>query len=91
MGRPGTLRRERPARFWYEIYSNSAREFREIAAKVGADIFLSNHPANDGSTSKLPAMAQRRPGQPHPYVIGNQSVSQFLTVAEECAKAGPLW
>ena len=25
------------------------------------------------------------------YVIGNDGVGRFLTVAEECAKAGPLW
>lgn len=59
--------------------------------KAGADVLLSNHPEYDGSTVKLPLMAQRRPGQPHPYVIGNESVSRFLTVAEECATAGPLW
>ena len=90
-GSPRYITPEHPARFWYEHYSNSARKFREIAAKAGADIFLSNHPGTDGSTSKLPAMAKRGAGQPHPYVIGNESVSQFLTVAEECAKAGPLW
>lgn len=85
------IRPDRPATFWYDHYANSARRFREIAAKAGADVLLSNHPQYDGSTAKLPMMVQRRPGQPHPYVIGNNSVSRFLTVAEECAKAGPLW
>ena len=39
----------------------------------------------------VPAMAKRRAGDPHPYVIGQEGVSRFLTVAEECATAGPLW
>jgi metallo-beta-lactamase class B len=82
---------ERPARFWYENYSASARKFRELAVKAGADVLLSNHPATDASTTKLSALARRKPGEPHPYVIGSDAVARFLTVAEECAKAGPLW
>jgi hypothetical protein len=36
----------------------------------------------------MPALAKRKPGDPHPYVIGTESVQGFLTVADECAKAG---
>ena len=77
-------------RFWFETYSNSARRFRDIAAKAGADVILSNHTNNDGSKTKLPALAKRRAGDPHPYVIGNEGVQRYLTVADECAKAGLL-
>ncbi len=56
--------------------------------KAGADVLLSNHPDYDGSESNLPAMAKRRADEPHPYVIGNDRVRNFLTVAEECALAG---
>ena len=90
-GSPRYITPERPARFWYENYSSSARRFRDIAAKAGADIVLSNHPAYDATDVNLPALAKRGAGQPHPYVIGNENVGRFLTVAEECAKAGPLW
>jgi metallo-beta-lactamase class B len=90
-GSPRYITPARSALFWYEQYSSSARRFREVAAKAGADVLLSNHPEYDGSTSNLPAMARRRAGQPHPYVIGGENVGRFLTVAEECAKAGPLW
>ena len=81
----------RPPQFWYNHYANSARKLRDIATKANADVLLSNHPQYDGTTAKLPALAKRSAGQPHPYVVGNASVSRFLTVAEECAKAGPLW
>ena len=90
-GSPRYITPERPARFWYESYSNSARRLRDFAAKAGADVILSNHPAYDASDVNLPAMAKRRAGDPHPYVIGQEGVSRFLTVAEECATAGPLW
>jgi metallo-beta-lactamase class B len=90
-GRNRYITPDRPAKFWYDQYSGSARKFREIARKAGADVLLSNHPATDASTTKLPALTRRKAGEPHPYVIGAESVSRFLTVAEECAQAGPLW
>ena len=81
---------DRPDSFWFTSYSSSARRFREVAAELNADVLLSNHPSYDGSSTKLPAMSRRKPGDPHPYVIGNESVQRYLTVAEECAKASLL-
>ena len=80
----------RPDRFWFETYSRSAERFRDIVAKAGTDLLISNHTNYDGSKTKLPAMAKRKPGDPHPYVIGNDSIQRYLTVADECAKAGLL-
>jgi metallo-beta-lactamase class B len=82
---------ERPATFWYDTYATGARRFRDTATKAGADVLLSNHPQYDGTKAHLATLARRQPGEPHPYVVGTDSVSRFLTVAEECAKAGPLW
>lgn len=79
---------ERPDRFWFDTYSKSAQRFRDIVAKAGADVLIANHTNFDGSKTKLPRLAERRAGDPHPYVIGNDSVQRYLTVADECAKAG---
>jgi metallo-beta-lactamase class B len=79
---------ERPVRFWFETYSASARRFRDIAARAGADVLISNHTIFDGSKTKLPALAARRPGDPNPYVIGTAGVQRYLTVVDECAQAG---
>src|SRR5262245_36839139 len=79
---------DRPDRFWFETYEKSASRFRDIVSKAGADIILSNHTNTDGSKKKLPALANRKAGDTHPYVIGNEGVQRFLTVADECAKAG---
>ncbi len=79
---------ERPDRFWFETYSASARRFKEITAKAGADVIISNHLIFDGSKTKLPALERRKPGDPHPYVIGAEGVQRYLTVVDECAQAG---
>jgi metallo-beta-lactamase class B len=85
-----TITPERPAAYWYDAYSKSAERFRDMSAKAGADIFLSNHKNWDGSDAKMAVLAKRSPGGPHPYVIGAQSVQRFLTIASECAKAEGL-
>lgn len=71
-------------------YAESASRFRGLARAAGADILLSNHTAYDGSTVKLPALAKRKPGEKHPYVIGSESLQRFFQVAEECAIAARL-
>ncbi|MGD8870664.1 MAG: MBL fold metallo-hydrolase [Gemmatimonadota bacterium] len=78
---------EDPRRDRLVDYEQSARHFREVASEAGADIILSNHPPYDGSTVKIPMLAERATGDPHPYVLGADAVGRFLTVAEECAVA----
>jgi metallo-beta-lactamase class B len=79
---------DRPDRFWFETYSASARRFKDITAKAGADVLISNHTIFDGSKAKLPALEGRKPGDPNPYVIGTDGVQRYLTVVDECAQAG---
>jgi metallo-beta-lactamase class B len=89
-GGGGYITPETPASYWYEIYSTSARRFRDIITNAKVDILLSNHTAFDGSKTKLPAVLARKVGDPNPYVIGNDSVKRYLTMADECAKVGLL-
>jgi metallo-beta-lactamase class B len=81
---------ERPDSFWFNRYIESAQRFRRLARAAGADVIVSNHTSFDGSKTKLPALQTRRPQDPHPYVVGGDAVARYLTVAEECAKAGLL-
>jgi metallo-beta-lactamase class B len=80
--------REVGDRFWLETYINSVQRWRDIAEKAGADVSLANHTSFEGTEAKLAALATRKPGDPHPYVIGKDGVRRYLTVAAECAKAG---
>lgn len=77
-----------PANF--QTYIDSAKRFSDIVAKAGADGILSNHTNYDGSKVKMPALATRKPGDKHPYVVGGDVVRRYLKVAEECAIAGKL-
>jgi metallo-beta-lactamase class B len=61
-----------------------------MTAINSADVILSNHTAYDGSTVKLPQLAGRKPGDPHPYVIGQDAVNRYLKVAESCAIAARI-
>jgi metallo-beta-lactamase class B len=79
-----------PASYWFETYSTSARKFRDIVDRNKADVLLSNHTAFDNSKTKLPAVQSRKPGAPNPYVVGTDSIKRYLTMADECAKAGLL-
>jgi metallo-beta-lactamase class B len=89
-GSPAYISPERPAKFWFDSYIGSARRFRNLVAKAGADVIIANHTNFDESKRKLPALAARRSGDPHPYVIGSDAVQRYLVVAEECAKAAEL-
>jgi metallo-beta-lactamase class B len=83
----GTLFNFGPDAARFKSYADSAARFRELATAAGADVLLSNHTDYDGTKQKLPALASRAPSAPHPYVVGNDSVRRYLTVANECAQA----
>lgn len=83
----GTLFNFGPDAERFTAYAESAERFLEIARNAGADIVLSNHTDYDGSKEKMPALANRGPGDPHPYVVGVDSIERYLTVAHECALA----
>jgi metallo-beta-lactamase class B len=70
-----------------QTYAASAVRFRDIVMKAGADVLFANHTDFDGTKVKIPALAQRKPGSPHPYVIGADAVQRYVTVANECAQA----
>jgi len=80
----------KPESYWFNQYAENAARFKKIAADAGADIYLSNHTAFDGSKEALPMLAARKPGDPNPLIVGKDSVQRYLTVVGECARAGAL-
>ena len=85
-----TVTPDKPREFWFKQYFTSSDRFRDAVTKAGADVLIANHPNQDGAKAKLAALATRKPGDPHPYVIGNDSVRRYLTMVGECARAGLL-
>jgi metallo-beta-lactamase class B len=84
----GTLIGGLRTREGFQTYIDSAARFRQIATAAGAEGILSNHTNYDGSKIKLPAVLKRGANDANPYLIGSDAVQRYLTVAEECARAG---
>jgi metallo-beta-lactamase class B len=71
----------------FQIYINSAVSYQNVVKQAGADVLLSNHTRLDRSLDKFEALAKRKPGDPHPFVVGQESVQRYVKVAEQCARA----
>jgi metallo-beta-lactamase class B len=83
----GTLFNFGPNRVRLQSYADQSARFRDLAVRAGADIVMANHTEYDGSKTKLPAVAARKPGEKHPYVVGTDAVRRYLTTVNECAQA----
>ena len=74
----------------FDTYIASAERFQGIVAQSGADALISNHTNYDGTKTKIPALAIRKPSDPNPYVVGNDAVKRYLAVATNCARAAQV-
>ncbi len=64
-------------------YMQSAARFMDIEPQI--DVELSNHAVADGTLLKLPRLAVRRPGEPHPFVSGNAAFREWVGELRNCA------
>lgn len=70
----------------FATYADSARRMAELAKHAGVDVILSGHPARDGTRQKLRRLVDRTEVDPHPFVLGTDSLALF-DVLEHCARA----
>lgn len=68
-----------------EVHMRSAERF--AAANPDVEVVLSNHQYADGTLFKLAALEQREPGEPHPYVVGNEAFRDWMGITTACAEA----
>jgi metallo-beta-lactamase class B len=69
-------------------FVSSVQHFEEWTKKMKVDVELQNHPGTwDGFTEKLALLQARKPGQPNPFVVGQQNYTKFLEVMSICAQA----
>ena len=61
--------------------------WKQVTKQAKVDTELQNHPLMDDFTEKLEKLKQRKPGQPNPFVVGQNGYSRFVGVMEECMKA----
>jgi metallo-beta-lactamase class B len=67
-----------------ERYIGSTYKLETADSRV--DVGLTNHPFGDGTFIKQAALAERRPGEPHPFVIGHDGVQDWLEQLRICTR-----
>ena len=77
-----------PANF--DVYIKSQAKMAAAAAAANATVLMSNHSEFDNAVTKIKLLALRKPGEPHPFEIGKESVARYFTVTGECAQAARL-
>lgn len=70
-----------------EQYLASIAHYREIAAALGVDVEIQNHPIFDDTPARIAALATRAPGAAHPFVMGTERYQRFWGVISECMQA----
>jgi metallo-beta-lactamase class B len=70
-----------------QLYADTTAKYRDIMKKENADVLLSNHVIFDSTVAKMAALKERKPKDPNPFVVGEDSIDRFLTVLGECALA----
>jgi metallo-beta-lactamase class B len=70
-----------------QLYSDTTIKYKDILKQENADIVLSNHVNFDAAVRKMAALKDRKPGEPNPFVVGQDAVQRFLTILGECALA----
>jgi metallo-beta-lactamase class B len=68
-------------------YISNAKRFQDIADGAGADVIIGNHTEYNDALTRLERTKARKPGEPHPWVVGKPESQKYLTVVEECAKS----
>jgi metallo-beta-lactamase class B len=68
-------------------YVDSIAHYLEVAARMGVDVEVQNHPIFDDTPTRIAALAARRRGDPHPFVMGTDRYLRFWNIVSECMQA----
>ena len=68
-------------------FIDSIQHFEEWTKSMKVDVEIQNHPVFDGFADKLAALRARKPGEPNPFVVGQENYTRFMDLMIECAKA----
>ena len=69
------------------LYVRSIERYRAVAERMNVEVEVQNHPLFDDMWQKQFKLETRKPGDPHPFVVGQAGYGRFLTVMSECAQA----
>src|SRR6185295_4966916 len=83
----GTALGATTSREMLQSYISNAGRFMDIAGGAGADVIIVNHTEYNDALARFERTKARKPGEPHPWVVGKTEVRNYLTVVQECAKS----
>jgi metallo-beta-lactamase class B len=70
-----------------ETYVKSVRHYRDEAKKYKVEVVMQNHPLMYPMPEWVNQLAQRKKGEPNPFVVGRADYQKFLDVLEACSEA----
>lgn len=70
-----------------QSYIANANRFQDITGGAGADVIIVNHTDYNDALTRFAQTKARKPGEPHPWIVGKTEVQNYLEVVEECAKS----
>jgi metallo-beta-lactamase class B len=68
-------------------YTQSISHYLDSARAMKVDVELQNHPIFDGMPEKLAALKGAKPGNPNPFIIGNDRYIKMWNIVSECIQA----
>ena len=68
-------------------YINSLDYFSAYTKAANVDVALNAHPFVDNTAGLMKLLKNRKPGDPHPWVIGRDGYTRYEGVTREVAKA----
>jgi metallo-beta-lactamase class B len=68
------------------VFLHSLAHFEEWTKRMKVDVELQNHPIMDGFAAKLAALQARKPGDPNPFIVGQENYSKFVEVMYTCVQ-----
>ncbi|MCP5146406.1 MAG: MBL fold metallo-hydrolase [Gammaproteobacteria bacterium] len=64
----------------------SYARWRDLTQEAGVDVLIANHPLHDRGIENNELLRSRLPGQPNPYVVGEDSYQRYMQVMESCSR-----
>jgi metallo-beta-lactamase class B len=68
------------------VFLHSLAQFEEWTKRMKVDVELQNHPIMDGFADRLAALRARKPGDPNPFIVGQENYSKFVDVMYTCVQ-----
>lgn len=68
-------------------YVASISHYLDVAKKMNVDVEVQNHAIFDDTPNRLAKLKARKPGEPHPFVMGGDRYARFWNVISQCVQA----